>query len=88
MTQKTRFIMDLAAFLADHPGLAKRGPDFILEVIRTGHESIDEVRDLVEFIATGVPHLIDEGDVFAALLEAERISKARDFDDDETPTAC
>lgn len=85
MPPKTRFIQDLAAFLADHPSLAKRGPDFILEVIRTGHEDPDEVQDLVEFIKAGVPHIIDEGDVFAAMLEAERIRKEREFDD-EAPT--
>lgn len=86
MPPKTRFILELAAFLADHPNLVKQDPAFLLEAIHQGHEAPEEMQDLLIFLQGSIPHLVDEHDVQEAILEAVRMRALRNFTDDEPPT--
>jgi hypothetical protein len=85
MMAKARFILELAEFLAEHPAIISQDPAFILTAIQQGSASLDEMQDLLRFVAQGVPHLLDEGDVLKAILEAEKIRDERRFGE-EPPT--
>ena len=86
MPPKTRFLIELAEFLASHRGLVAQGPAWILNSLRLGQEAPDEIQALLAFVEQGLPHFIDEHDVQEAIVEAVRLQAER-FEEEEPETS-